>query len=156
MPKGLDNRAVSSLKPERIPTGSEGNGNHSSVRYPRFDEEYFIKLSNDMIDYLEKNKPHLKANFSLHDLSAGMNVPQHHLSYCLNSVIKKCFADLKNDMRVNHAIYLLETSIVDKISIDGIGRQSGFQSPSNFYASFKRITGYTPSEWHKKNGCCDK
>jgi len=53
--------------------------------------------------------------------------------------------------RHRRTIDLLNTNVAETISIDGIGKQSGFRSSSNFYTSFKEMTGYTPREWMKRN-----
>lgn len=62
-------------------------------------------------------------------------------------VINKSFPDLKNEMRVNYALELLKSNMSSKISIEGIGKNAGFASPSNFFLIFKKITGYTPNQW---------
>jgi AraC-like DNA-binding protein len=139
------------------PIGSSGPKDvvvSTQAKSTKYDEEHFEKLSVEIIDYLNHYKPYLDPDFSLHELSLGVNAPQHHLRYCLGVVMKKSFSDLKNEMRIKHAIHLLEASATEKISIDGIGRQSGFKSPSNFYAIFKEKTGSTPSEWLKKKENC--
>lgn len=148
MPKLKAKIFVSGTKPVIPADGDQEPVSHKNFS---FDEEHFMQLSDEIIRYLEKEKPYLKPDFSFHDLSAGMKAPQHHLRFCLSSMIKKSFADLKNEMRVNHAIDLLNTNVAETISIDGIGKQSGFRSSSNFYTSFKEMTGYTPREWMKRN-----
>jgi AraC-like DNA-binding protein len=157
MPKRLGNTATSCLKSMRIKAETDKKTEHSPVRNASFDEDSLNKLSIEIVGYLKKNKPFLEPDFSLYDLSKGMNTPQHQLRYCLSHILKTSFTNLKNDMRVHHAIDLLGTDTIEKISIDGIGRQSGFKSPSNFYACFKETTSYTPSEWLKnKNECLKK
>lgn len=47
-------------------------------------------------------------------------------------------------VRIRHAQELLETT---DHGIDRIARQTGFSSPSNFRAQFRRATGVTPSEY---------
>lgn len=149
MPKVTAKNSVPDAKPVIPADGYKESVPHKNFS---FDEEHFVQLSDEIIRYMEKEKPYLKHDFSFHDFSTGMKTPQHHLRFCLSCMMKKSFADLKNESRVNHAINLLNTSVAETISIDGIGKQSGFKSSSNFYTSFKEITGYTPSEWLKRNG----
>ena len=58
------------------------------------------------------------------------------------------FMKLKNEIRVEEAIKYLESE--DRLKLDYIAKKSGFNSPSNFYMIFKKITGYTPSEYENK------
>jgi AraC-like DNA-binding protein len=111
------------------------------------DNEYFRELSEKIVKYLETDKPFLNPDFSVHDICVKLNVPRHHIQYCLNVVMNKKFSDLKNEMRVNFTIDLLQTKALDNMSIDGIGKISGFASPSNFFSTFKKITGVTPNQW---------
>jgi len=41
----------------------------------------------------------------------------------------------------------LQKGLASELSIDGIGRESGFASRSNFYSAFKAETGFTPNEF---------
>jgi AraC-like DNA-binding protein len=134
-------------------SGDSTGENKEAVPHKKFsiDEEHFIQLSDEIIRFMENEKPYLNPDFSFYDLCVGMKTPQHHLRFCLNGVIKKSFSDLKNEMRVNHAISMLNASMAETISIDGIGKASGYKSSSNFYTSFKEKTGFTPSEWLRGN-----
>jgi len=38
----------------------------------------------------------------------------------------------------------------DNYSMEGIATTVGFNSKSSFYAAFKKYTGYTPTEFKKK------
>lgn len=112
---------------------------------------YFKKIAELISILLEKEKPHLKVDFSIEDLMARLDVPRHHLYFCLNSVIGTKFTELKNRHRILHAQHLLLNLDLNRFTIDSIGLQSGFSSRSNFYSSFKDITGITPSEFLKQN-----
>ncbi|MFM6975467.1 MAG: helix-turn-helix domain-containing protein [Sphingobacteriaceae bacterium] len=50
-------------------------------------------------------------------------------------------------MRVDHARKLLENGSAGELSIEGIGKMSGFASRSSFYDAFKSETGLTPTEF---------
>nr|MBP8904082.1 AraC family transcriptional regulator [Paludibacteraceae bacterium] len=67
--------------------------------------------------------------------------------YCLNMIMNTSFSEMKNELRIHHAMELMKMNSVNKLSIEGIGRQSGFASNSSFYACFKEETGMTPSKW---------
>jgi len=116
---------------------------------PEKDSEYLRNLTKNIVSYLEREKPYLQPRFSLIDVCTAVNAPVHQVQYCMNVILKKKFADLKNEMRVNHAIDLLKQNTTDKTSIEGLGRLSGFTSNSNFFLTFKKATGLTPNEWLK-------
>ncbi|MFM6954065.1 MAG: helix-turn-helix domain-containing protein [Sphingobacteriaceae bacterium] len=114
------------------------------------EEEPFIELADSILKHLEKKKPYLNPNFSLTDLSLALKVPQHHVSYCFNNIIKTKFTNLKTQLRVTHAKSLLKKGSAADLSIDGIGKESGFASKSSFYSAFKAETGLTPNEFLNK------
>ena len=110
-------------------------------------EDPFLALSKDILAYLEKEKPFVNAAFSMSHIAVIFNIPQHHVAYCFNHVLNKKFTNLRTEFRVNHAKELLDQGLTETLSIDGIGIKAGFATRSNFYSSFKSITGYTPSEY---------
>ncbi|MFN5641052.1 MAG: helix-turn-helix domain-containing protein [Sphingobacteriales bacterium] len=79
-----------------------------------------------------------------------MDVPNHHISYCLNQIMQTNFANLKNRLRVEFAMNLLKENEISTLSIEGIAQNSGFATRSSFYSAFKNITGTTPTEYLQK------
>lgn len=116
-------------------------------RKPLDENDPFISLSNRIKVYLEEEKPYLSKDFSMHDIAVAMDVPNHHISYCLNQVMQTNFANLKNQLRVEHSIAQLNQMQHTPFSIEGIAQNSGFATRSSFYAAFKKITGTTPTEY---------
>lgn len=115
------------------------------------ENHYFSQLAERITNYFDTEKPYLNPDFSVHDLCVKLNVPRHHVQYCLNVVMSTKFADLKNEKRVNYTIELLKNGAVNNMSLEGISKLSGFASPSNFFTAFKKITGYTPIQWLENN-----
>ena len=66
-----------------------------------------------------------------------------------SNIMNKNFRQVKSEFRVKYAIKLLESDVAKNISMEGIGRQAGFASNSNFYSCFKDVTGFTPNQWLK-------
>jgi AraC-like DNA-binding protein len=104
-------------------------------------------LSVKIIELMETEKPYLDTDFSIASLAIHLKVPQHHISYCINSILKTSFYKLRGKYRVDHAIYLLDNDIQMKLTMEAIGSQSGFTTRSNFYKTFKEFTGKTPLEY---------
>jgi len=115
-------------------------------------EDPFLLLSTEMLAYLEKEKPFVNASFSMSQIAVVFNVPQHHVAYCFNHVLNKKFTKIRTEFRVNYAKELLDKGLTEMLSIDGIGLIAGFGTRSNYYSSFKAVTGITPSEYLKNKG----
>jgi len=116
------------------------------------DNSILFRISEEVINYLNsEHKPFLKPDFSIHDISINLNIPKHQIHACFSHVIKKDFRDMKNKLRIEYALELLEKKEARNISMEGIGQQAGFASNSNFYTCFKEVTGLTPNQWLKQN-----
>lgn len=111
------------------------------------DVDPFLLLSTEIFDYLEREKPFVDPDFSMSHIAVIFNVPQHHVAYCFNHLLKKKFSTVRTEFKVNHAKELLDKGLTETLSIDGIGIKAGFVTRSNFYSSFKAVTGVTPSEY---------
>lgn len=114
------------------------------------EEDPFFDLSKKITAYLEKEKPYLKNTFALSDISLALKVPQNHVSYCITYLMDTKFTSLKNQLRVRYAIELLSNKNLSSMTIETIGKKSGFKTRSNFYAVFKEETALTPSEFIEK------
>jgi len=104
-----------------------------------------------MMNYLEKEKPFLKSEFSLHDLSRELNIPHLRVSSFFNKQLKTPFPEYRNRMRISHAIQLFKEGMHAQMSIEGISTVCGFKNKSRFYAAFKAEYKMTPTEWIEKN-----
>ena len=64
-------------------------------------------------------------------------------SFCryFKMMTRKTYSDFLNEIRISHACRLL---IEDKMTIEVICFECGFQNISNFFRHFKKITGMTP------------
>ena len=111
----------------------------------------FKDLSDKILAYFENEKPYLKQNFSLTDLAAALNVPQHHISYCFSDFLETNFTKLRATKRIEYAQHLLQKGITKEYSIEKIAELSGFSSRSTFFSTFKEYSGMTPTEYMEQN-----
>ena len=111
------------------------------------DEDPFIEVNESIIDYLKSQKPYLNPDFDISDIAFDLKIPQNHVSYCISNIMNTRFTKLKSELRIQHAIELLQDGHNSSITIDGIGIQSGFKTRSYYYEVFKKETGFTPSEY---------
>ena len=104
-----------------------------------------------IVSYIETEKPYLKTDFFLHDISKALDIPRIRVTNCFNKELQTPFPNYRNKLRVAHAISLLRAGAHLTTSIEGIAESSGFKSKSIFYAAFKEEYGMTPTEWIKEN-----
>jgi AraC-like DNA-binding protein len=104
-----------------------------------------------IISYIETEKPYLKTDFFLHDISKALNIPRIRVTTCFNKELNTSFPSYRNKLRVAHAISLLREGAHLTTSIEGIAERSGFKSKSIFYAAFREEYGVTPTDWIKTN-----
>lgn len=109
--------------------------------------EYFTTLCNRILEEMENSKPYLMPEFNVFHLTAILDVPQHHIQFCINSIMNKNFADFKGEYRVKYAMELMKAEIHKRKTLAAIAYESGFASSSNFYSTFRDITGMTPNQW---------
>jgi AraC-like DNA-binding protein len=122
----------------------------AEVQLPQDDP--FYELVDKINAYLKKEEPYVNPDFTINELAVALKVPVHHLSYCLNTLMNVKFTTLRTQLRIQYATKLLESGQADELSMDGIGKKSGFSTRSNFYNAFKTETGMTPSEYlERKN-----
>ncbi|MDP4905051.1 MAG: helix-turn-helix domain-containing protein [Algoriphagus sp.] len=104
-----------------------------------------------IITYIEKEKPYLQVNFSLHNISQVLNIPHIRISNAFNQQLNTSFPVYRNKLRLAHTISLIYDGAHLTNSIEGIAVLSGFKSMSIFYSAFREEHGMTPTEWIKKN-----
>jgi len=118
-----------------------------TVEVPVSQDDPFFELVDKINAYLIKEEPYLNPEFTINELAASLRVPVHHVSYCLNTLMNVKFTSLRTQLRIQYAAKLLDSGQADELSMDGIGKKSGFSTRSNFYNAFKSETGMTPSEY---------
>jgi len=96
------------------------------------------KLENVMIEKSLYKNP----NLSLQDLSQEINISSHQLSQFLNNNLGKNFTSFVNEFRINEACRIITSN--DKLTLESVGYDVGFNSKSTFFAAFKKHTGTTP------------
>lgn len=105
-------------------------------------KEYLDRL----LAHMESEKPFLDEEITIRSLSEATDVPLHHLSIAINSMLGKNFSTFIAEYRVRHALELLDSAGEDA-NILSVAFASGFSSKSSFNSAFKKITGKTPSEY---------
>lgn len=113
---------------------------------PYKNTDYFEDLAGKIKAYMQEQEPFLQKDFNLPMLSTALDVPQHHLTYCIRYFFNSNFSDLRNSYRIAHFKKMAENGIPKHLTIDYLIDQSGFKSRSSFYNSFSKFEGYNPSK----------
>lgn len=104
-------------------------------------EQVLKKLS----EIMTTQRPYLKSNLSLPDLSEMLDVSTHNLSEIINTRLNKSFYDYVNEYRVEEVKKMLMDDKYKSYSVLAIAYEAGFNSKSSFNTIFKKIAGTTPT-----------
>lgn len=109
------------------------------------------KPKNEHIAALQKlvvdHKLYLDANLTLDKIAEELNISKSHLSRIINSELGTGFPDYINSLRVEEAKRYLTNPDFANYTLVAIGLEAGFNSKTTFNSAFKKITGFTPSEY---------
>ncbi|MEZ5000195.1 MAG: AraC family transcriptional regulator [Bacteroidales bacterium] len=107
------------------------------------------KLLKQLLEYMDKEKPYLDRDLTIHNLSDMTGIPKHHITQVLNETYQRNFFMFINEYRVKEVIRRMEDPANSNFTILAIAYDSGFNSKSTFNTIFKSITGKTPSDFIK-------
>ncbi|GGG44689.1 helix-turn-helix domain-containing protein [Bizionia arctica] len=108
------------------------------------------KYQSDLIQLMETDKLYLNGKLSIHDVSKKLKMPRQYISEVLNEHMHTSFQDFVNSYRVEEFINRLKNDQNDQFTLLAIATDVGFNSKSSFNATFKKITGLTPTEYKKQ------
>jgi AraC-like DNA-binding protein len=122
----------------------------SSSRQPqqkRFSDEDLATWKHKLLQLMKTEKVFLDPNLGLPQLASQLKLSTHDLSYLINEGFKENFFQFINRFRIEEAKVLLVSDRHKHLNILGIAYESGFRSKSTFNATFKKLTGISPSEY---------
>ncbi len=97
---------------------------------------------------MEENKRYLEPELTVKDLASSVGVTPHQLSELINRSMGCNFAQYVNRCRIEESKKRLLAE--DPDSVLTIALESGFNSSSAFYRTFKQHTGSTPKDYVKE------
>ena len=113
----------------------------------KYDLDEIDKIFSEYIN----SKPFLEMGFSLNSMSDGMKLPVHQISYFIKQRNNQSFNDWKNELRINHAVKLIESGEAKQLTLESISMQCGYRSRANFVDAFKKVMNMTPSDYLTKH-----
>lgn len=96
---------------------------------------------------MTENEAYKNPDLKLSDLSKGINVSSHQLSQLLNDNLGKNFTTFVNEFRIKEACKIISTD--DRLTLESVGYEVGFNSKSTFFAAFKKQTNTTPLNYQQ-------
>ncbi|GHU77629.1 hypothetical protein AGMMS49992_26170 [Clostridia bacterium] len=102
-------------------------------------------IMENVLAYLEQN--HADPALCLDMVSDHFRVSYYFLSRIFKEETNQSFSDLLNDIRIKHAIQLLNTANEGN---PFIATQVGYSNVSTFLRAFKKRTGITPQQYRRK------
>lgn len=104
-------------------------------------------IEKSLKELLEIKEWYKNPNLKLANVAKELNITQHQLSQFLNDNLNKSFNLFINEYRIEASKEFLKTD--NKYTAEAIGYQCGFNSKSTFFTTFKKITGFTPSQFRE-------
>ena len=96
-------------------------------------------------DLMSQTQLYKTPNLKLKDIAHKIDISPHQLSQLLNDNLGKSFSSFINEYRIQAACQLITKS--HHLSLEGIGKEVGFNSKSTFFSTFKKMKGMTPSQF---------
>lgn len=97
-----------------------------------------------VLDYIEKN---LTQDITIDQLSQIAAMNRYYFSTFFKKHMSESPVQYITRKRINLAIQLLKD---DNLSVLEVALRSGFNNAANFNRAFKQLTGYSPSEYRRK------
>ncbi len=98
-----------------------------------------------------ENQYYLDQDLTISSFAQKIQVSPRLISNCINQNLGQNFNEWVNGFRVRKALELIQNDRKNKLSIEGIGQESGFKSRSALYAAFKNKLGFSPGEFRRRN-----
>lgn len=116
----------------------------SSERYVFDKSKMRVKLNE-----IEKLKLYLSTDYDSSQLANQLQIPIHQLSSLLNDYFNMSFSDYRNNLRMQHAISLIDNGYLIQNTTEALALECGFASRSSFSKNFKNTVGLSPGAYHK-------
>jgi AraC-like DNA-binding protein len=141
-------RIPSGVLPEDTDPAQTGPQPVAAARPVQHLESAYLQMIFDKAEaFMAEHQPYLQPGFNLAQLSVYIQVPAHHLGYFFREVRKQRFNDYRNEWRIRHAKKLIEDGKAGEMTLEAIGKLSGFSSRNAFITDFKKLQGESPGAY---------
>ena len=92
-----------------------------------------------LLDHFQQCSPHLDPGLRLSGLSRDLQIPSRHISQVVNQAFGVNFNAFVNQYRIWEFKNLVAKGMLHTFSIEGLIRESGFNSKTTFYKAFQEL-----------------
>jgi len=118
---------------------------YASKKIVASEAESLLEKLNQLV---EEEALYKNTDIKISDVAKEIKITPHKLSQLLNDNLGKSYAAFMNAYRIEEAKKLLEKRM--DLTLEAVGFEAGFSSKSNFYATFKKTVGLTPSQFQQQ------
>ncbi len=115
-----------------------------SMPYVNYD---YTKEMEEISRYFELEKPYLKTDLNINQVSVALGIASRELSFIINNHFGQRFTDFLNKYRIEYITNKLTKEYARNYTIESIVKEAGFASKSSFNLAFKKFNHCTPSEF---------
>lgn len=108
-------------------------------------------FTNRLMAHISTEKPYLNPDLSLRELARQIDMHPNQLSWVLNQGIGKNFNEFINQFRIEAFKSVAREQVNQKLTIEGMAYESGFNSKTVFNTCFKKETGLTPTQYLRQH-----
>jgi len=116
-------------------------------KHPEFEATYLQFMEEAVENNMLNEKSFLLKDSNLSFLSRNLGIPAHHLTYYFREIKKQTFNDYRNQWRVKHAKELIAKNEHKGLTLEAVGKESGFSSKNAFFTAFKKFEQMTPGQF---------
>jgi len=134
-------------KPYKIREKAEKDANYRGlIRAELADELY-----DGILTIVVAQKKYRDPDYSAKQLAEDLNTNPRYLSAVINSRFGMNYSSLVNEFRVRDAVHMLTDKRFLDMTMEEIGRRSGFANRQSFYAAFFKEKGEAPHQYKKRH-----
>ncbi|WP_436517314.1 helix-turn-helix domain-containing protein [Ekhidna sp. To15] len=126
---------------------------YQSFKSGGFAKGLTVKLSDNTLskvkEAFENQKVFREQGLNLQQFSSQHGIPSYLVTRSVKQLYNRSFPEALNYFRIEEIKQMLLDSKKEHLKIESLAYDVGFTSPSAFYASFKKVTGQTPTEYQR-------
>jgi AraC-like DNA-binding protein len=115
-----------------------------SMPYVNYD---YTKEMEEIRQFFEQEKPFLKTDLNINQVSVALGIPSRELSFIINNHFEHRFTDFLNKYRIEYITKKINKEYLLNYTFESIAKEAGFASKSSFNLAFKKFNNCTPTEF---------
>mgnify|MGYP002624223824 CR=1 FL=1 len=117
----------------------------------KLDEAECADIVSRMKEYVERERVYTNQELKMKDLADVLHLSAPKLSQVFNLYLGQNYYDFINGYRLQEFKRLISEGAYKRYTITALSEQCGFKK-SNFFSTFRKVEGMTPTEYLKKIG----